>query len=216
MVCSLLLGHRGARASREIPENTLASFELCLEHGCDGFEFDVRQSSDGEAVVCHDPAFRAMEIAETSGVGLKLPTLREVLHEFSGRAFLDIELKVEGMERQTIALLREYAPLKGYVVSSFLPHVLNAIHGLDATIALGFIFDEPEQLARWRELPVEWVIPKLHLAGRTLVEEIHAAARKAMVWTVNTHDQLLEVSEWGADAVISDETEAAAKTFGRG
>ena len=43
----LLLGHRGARATRHVPENTLASFELCLEHGCDGFEFDIRRSSDG-------------------------------------------------------------------------------------------------------------------------------------------------------------------------
>ena len=30
----LLLGHRGARASTGIPENTFASFDLALEHGC--------------------------------------------------------------------------------------------------------------------------------------------------------------------------------------
>src|SRR5450755_4596674 len=50
----LLLGHRGARASRHLPENTLASFELCLEQGCDGFEFDVHCSSDKQGVICHD------------------------------------------------------------------------------------------------------------------------------------------------------------------
>jgi glycerophosphoryl diester phosphodiesterase len=38
----LLLGHRGARAVKSIPENTLASFDRAVADGCDGFEFDVR------------------------------------------------------------------------------------------------------------------------------------------------------------------------------
>ena len=38
----LLLGHRGAVCSLGVPENTFASFDLALEHGCGGFEFDVR------------------------------------------------------------------------------------------------------------------------------------------------------------------------------
>ena len=52
----LRLGHRGARALTSIPENTLASFDRALADGCDGFEFDVRLTADGEAVVCHDPS----------------------------------------------------------------------------------------------------------------------------------------------------------------
>ena len=101
----LLLGHRGARAFRHIPENTLESFELCLQHGCDGFEFDVRQSADGQAVICHDPTTRGMKIATTPSEELTLPTLEQVLEKFSSRAFLDIELKVAGLEPQTLAAL---------------------------------------------------------------------------------------------------------------
>ena len=215
MTRPLLLGHRGARASHHIPENTLASFELCLEHGCDGFEFDVRRSVDGAAVVCHDSVVREMEIAGTVGVDLALPSFKSVLQEFGSRAFLDIELKVSGLERETADLLSANQPGRGYVVSSFLPEVLETLHRLDATIPLGFIYDEPEQLERWRELPVEWVIPKLTLAGRALIEEIHAARKKAMLWTVNTYDELGKCSAWGADALISDETAAVAKTLTR-
>ena len=215
MTRPLLLGHRGARASHHIPENTLASFELCLEHGCDGFEFDVRRSVDGAAVVCHDSVVREMEIAGTVGVDLALPSFKSVLQEFGSRAFLDIELKVSGLERETADLLSANQPGRGYVVSSFLPEVLETLHRLDATIPLGFIYDEPEQLERWRELPVEWVIPKLTLAGRALIEEIHAARKKAMLWTVNTYDELEKCSAWGADALISDETAAVAKTLTR-
>jgi hypothetical protein len=46
----LLLGHRGARASASVAENTFASFDLALRQGCDGFEFDVRLAGDGSAV----------------------------------------------------------------------------------------------------------------------------------------------------------------------
>ncbi|HLM54792.1 MAG TPA: glycerophosphodiester phosphodiesterase family protein, partial [Pyrinomonadaceae bacterium] len=46
------MGHRGASA--HAPENTLAAFELALEAGADGFEFDVRLARDGAAVVIHD------------------------------------------------------------------------------------------------------------------------------------------------------------------
>ncbi len=146
MAHPLLLGHRGARASRHIPENTMASFELCLEHGCDGFEFDVRRSQDGMAVICHDPTVGKLQIEHSSSKALGLPALEQVLQQFSSRAFLDIELKVAGLEEQLIEALREYSPQKGYVVSSFLPEALAAVHQLDDTVPLGFIWDGKEKM----------------------------------------------------------------------
>lgn len=49
----LIIGHRGAAA--EAPENTLTAFELALDQGADGIEFDVHLSADGVPVVIHDP-----------------------------------------------------------------------------------------------------------------------------------------------------------------
>jgi len=209
MTRPLVLGHRGARASRNVPENSVASFELCLQHGCDGFEFDVRLSGDGRAVVCHDPFVRGMEIARTPATILGLPTLDQILHSFAGRAFLDIELKVRGLEQQTVRLLKEHSPGKGYLVSSFLPRVLVALQGLDATIPLGFICDRPAELQLWDGLPVKWIIPHLRLTDQTLIAQIHAAHKQVMAWTVNGADEIRELSEYGVDAIVSDETELA-------
>ena len=226
-----LLGHRGARASRHIAENTLASFELCLQHGCDGFEFDVRRSADGEAVICHDATYNGMEIAKTPAKSLGLPTLGEVLQEFSPRAFLDIELKGTGLEQQTIAALLKHPPQKGYVVSSFLPDVLSRFHDLDASVPLGLLCEHRDQLpmesraprpAKLRaggrartpvappELSATWVIPRVDLLDQALVKEFHAVGRKIMVWTVNRAEKMRELSDWGVDAIISDETELVA------
>jgi glycerophosphoryl diester phosphodiesterase len=207
MTPPLLLGHRGARAFRDVPENTLESFELCLRHGCDGFEFDVRRSADGQAVICHDAVTRGMVIAKTTASALALPTLGDVLSSFGRRAFLDIELKVAGLEEQTIGLLREHSPSEGYVVSSFKPEVLTALRQFDSTIPLGFISDRRDELERWQELPAAWVIPQFELVDPMLIDKIQASGKKVMVWTVNRQDQMRRSAKSGVDAIISDDTE---------
>src|SRR3954462_1480324 len=94
----ILLGHRGA--SKYLPENTFSAFDLALQHGCDGFEFDVRLTSDFHAVICHGPRFAGITIAKKTASRLRvLPHLNNVLARYSGRAFLDIELKVSGLEQ---------------------------------------------------------------------------------------------------------------------
>src|ERR1700685_1362115 len=120
-ITPLLLGHRGARAEKAIAENTLPAFDFALAQGCDGFEFDVRLTADGQAVVCHDATTRGREIAASPASQLALPLLHDVLTRYQNKAFLDIELKVSGLEAITAELLRRFPPARGFVVSSFLP-----------------------------------------------------------------------------------------------
>ena len=49
----LIIGHRGASA--HAPENTLAAFQMAIDAGADGLEFDVQIAKDGVPVVIHDP-----------------------------------------------------------------------------------------------------------------------------------------------------------------
>ncbi len=219
----LLLGHRGARSEKSIPENTLASFDLALARGCDGFEFDVRLTADGQAVVCHDEKTRGLTITHTSAEKLVLPFLSDVLTRYRRTAFLDIELKVSGLETITADLLRQHAPASGYVVSSFLPEVIEAIHAVDAAIPLGLICETRVQFSRWVQLPVEYVIPHYTLVGRERISEdvisedvisqIKAAGKKIFVWTVNVPADMKRFSQWGVDGIISDDPKRLALTF---
>src|ERR1700751_4652228 len=137
-ILPLLLGHRGARAVRSIPENTIESFDRALADGCDGFEFDVRLTADRVAVVCHDPKSGGVEIAEARAEQLlALPRLEDVLSRYHGRAFLDIELKVAGLESLVVAMARKFPPQRGFVISSFLPAVLERMHAQDRGFPLG-------------------------------------------------------------------------------
>ena len=47
-----VIAHRGM--STLAPENTLAAFRLCAEHGVRWFEFDCDLLADGTVVVIHD------------------------------------------------------------------------------------------------------------------------------------------------------------------
>ena len=48
----LIIAHRGASA--QAPENTLAAFQMAIDAGADGVEFDVQLSLNGVPVVIHD------------------------------------------------------------------------------------------------------------------------------------------------------------------
>jgi glycerophosphoryl diester phosphodiesterase len=210
----LLLGHRGARARESIPENTVASFDQALADGCDGFEFDVRLTADGAGVICHDPYFEGVEIASVSARQLvKLPQLEDILGRYSDRAFLDIELKVVGLELKTVELLRKYPPLRGFVISSFLPEVLHVIHQGAAEIPLGLICETRDELREWGELPLDYVIPHQKLVDLAALSQFKAAAKKIIVWTVNDAANMLRFREFGVDGIISDDTYLLCRTL---
>jgi glycerophosphoryl diester phosphodiesterase len=210
----LLLGHRGARSSTPVRENTPASFDLALEHGCDGFEFDVRLTGAGRSVVCHDPKVAGIAVGQaTADQLLHLPLLEDVLQRYSQRAFLDIELKVPGLESKVLNSLREYRLEEDYVISSFLPEVVMELKTRSAKIQAGIICDKPEELAGWRDLTVEYVIPHSSLVTPKLVKEVHSAGRKLLSWTVNDPRAMLRLAEWGVDGIISDNTELLVQTF---
>jgi glycerophosphoryl diester phosphodiesterase len=204
----LLLGHRGAKL--HAPENTLEAFHLALQHGCDGFEFDVRRTADGKAVVCHDPHVQGMDVAHNTFASLrnrfKLPGLEEVMAAFAGKAYLDIELKVQGLERLTLDLLKKHPPRHGHMVSSFSPEVLLGLRALDITVPLGYISDERNKTVLWKSLPVQFAVLHSSLVTPQLVDEVHAAGRKVVIWTVNDAQQMQQWNHAGVDGIISDDT----------
>jgi glycerophosphoryl diester phosphodiesterase len=218
----LLLGHRGAR--KYAPENTLSALQLALNHGCDGFEFDVRLTSDDEAIVCHDEKFEGLVIERSTRDALTgrwlpegaLPGLDEVVTKFHDSAFLNIELKVEGAEQYTLDLLQEHPVAKGCVLSSFLPSVVETLTTLGSEWPLGLICENHQELDRWKQLPISAVMLHRTLVSAPLLKEIHNAGKQVFVWTVNGAGDMLAFAEAGVDGIISDDTLLLAKTLGNG
>lgn len=233
----LLLGHRGCRL-RGIHENFHSAFAHALASGCDGFEFDIRLTSDQRPVCLHDAEighvgvssstyeqlskehFKKVQqpaLAERAEVQEAIPCLPEVLETYSRSAFLNLELKVAGLERFVLQLLQKHMPRRGYFVSSFLPEVICELselapQELGQAAQLGFLFDSVSGLHSWPNMPGPWVVPQHGLVTRAFVESVHASGRKVMAWTVNRPSEMLRLAEWGVDGLISDDPALLCRT----
>lgn len=116
----LIIGHRGAAGLA--PENTIESFRAGYQAGADMLELDVRLTTDKKLVVIHDPRLARTHRLRDSVASLSydqlcelthdrpVPLLEDVLDEFFGKIYLNIELKSRGSGDVLIKLLkRKYA-----------------------------------------------------------------------------------------------------------
>lgn len=209
----LLLGHRGARLYA--PENTIRAFDLALEHGADGFEFDLRLTRNRRILICHDSKFNRLSVSRSTLKQLQSSCaapedfpicLEHVLQRYSQTAFLNLEVKVRRIERLVDRIFRRFPPQCGYFISSFLPSVLRELYRIDDSLILGTLSQTRWQLRRWDRLPTQYVLPHYRLLSRRLVEEIHTAKRLVVTWTVNDPKHILRAIELGVDGIISDDT----------
>ena len=216
----LLLGHRGAR--HYAPENTIAAFDLALAQGADGFEFDVRSTRDLQSVICHDPKFQRLVIRRSTLKQIHAACaspkivplgLKGVLERYGRPAFLNIEVKVRGIEELVVREVKRARPER-YFISSFLPGVVRRLHALDHSLVLGALAQTTWQLRRWRRLPVRYVVPHYTLLSRRLVNKLHDAGKTVITWTVNDPRKMLRAASLGVDGIISDDPRLLVETLG--
>ncbi len=133
--------HRGLHGDG-IPENSMAAFRAALEHGF-GIELDVHLLKDGTLAILHDHDLQRTtglpgKIEELTGEDLSrcflegteqtIPTFRQVLDLYAGKAPLIVELKAMGdnfaaLTRAACDMLAGYDGV--YCVESFDPRVVN-------------------------------------------------------------------------------------------
>jgi len=102
------------------------------------------------------------------------------------------------------------------LVSSFLPEALLRLHEIDDQLLLGYICERRSLMDRWRDLPIEVVLPREDLLRPDLVEEAHGLGIKVMTWTVNSARRMRQLAEWGVDGLISDDPQVLFRTLGAG
>lgn len=173
---TLIYGHRGAKG--EAPENTLVSFEQCLQHGVRRCELDLHLSRDGELMVIHDPTLKrttgrrgkvvqhdADELANydarEGGPGWKTPCPIPRLSElFEKCDFEHWQLEVKSASRvraaRTVMAIKELAEqhrlLDRITVTSSSREVLRALNRLAPEISRGLVAEynwlDPLKVAR--------------------------------------------------------------------
>jgi glycerophosphoryl diester phosphodiesterase len=219
----LKIGHRGAMGYA--PENTLASFARALELGVDGIELDVHLCRSGETVVIHDSRVnrttngrgkvREMTIRELreldAGNGEHLLTLEEVLDFVDHRAFIDIELKAEGVAGPVALTVDRYIESRGwkpeqFMITSFDHHELLRCHRLVPRIPFGpLLAAKPLDYARMAQaMKAGGIMPFFEFLDEQFVQDAHQRGLKVITWTVDRPDDIKKVMEMGVDGIISN------------
>jgi glycerophosphoryl diester phosphodiesterase len=246
------LAHRGASSSA--PENTLESFRLAVESGAGGLELDVHLTRDGHVVVIHDPTvdrttdgtgtvagmtldeLRALDAGYNfssdsgnthpyRGLGLRIPTLAEVLRKFPG-VVLNIDMKADrpGIEATVLKVLREVgAEGRALVVSSRLAAVRRFRRMSGGLISTGASKSETGIVYLLANLRLERLlrpaydalqVPLSHrgvpLVTRRFIEAAHASNVRVDTWTINETEQMRRLLDLGVDVIMTDRPEALA------
>jgi glycerophosphoryl diester phosphodiesterase len=228
----LIIAHRGA--SSHAPENTLAAFQLALDHQADGIELDVMLSKDGQAVVIHDDTVdrttngsgrvKDLTLADLqaldAGRGEPIPALKTVLDTFGGRYLINIELKnyaspFDPLPVVVAHMLNENAALADLVmVSTFNPFNLARFRKHCPAVKTGLLtLPGKANLWLWRLFRYEALHPHYTDVDQALVMREKARQREVNVWTVDEPEEIRRMAAFGVASIITNDPLAAQKSL---
>ncbi|HUL21438.1 MAG TPA: glycerophosphodiester phosphodiesterase [Thermodesulfobacteriota bacterium] len=226
----LIIGHRGA--PNEARENTIESFEKAMILGADMIEFDVRRTKDHVLIVHHDGRIQGQPIKDLSyaairgmaeSQGFNIPTVEEVLKWARGKIKLDVELKEEGYEKETVELLLRYFEENQCVITSFNDASLSVIKERHPDIKTGLILgrgipsypmltrlQEFFPMKRCKKAKVDFLVAHLKLLGVGFLERARRSHYLVIVWTVNDEETIWKLlHDRRIYAIITDKPDLA-------
>jgi glycerophosphoryl diester phosphodiesterase len=222
------VGHRGAAALA--PENSLAAIEAAAAHDLDAVELDVLRRPDGALVLAHGPELppdaplldAGLELAVRLGLAVQL------------------DVKLQGLERGVVEALRRHALLERSFVSSFSLRTLEAFAREEPALPRSYTYPEdryglsgarllrpgvraglatlrallPRRLPGWlRRADAAAATLNWRVVSPAAVEVCHALGAAVYVWTVNDASVVRSLVEAGADGIISDDPRLLPRTL---
>lgn len=228
---AFIAAHRGGTAA---PENTLPAIRAALRAGFEYVEIDVALTADRRAVLMHDKTVdrttdgsgriadltfaevRALDAGASFGrdyAGTPVPTLEEALDVLAaegGRALLDLKGRWGTDDVAELAAQLAQRDLTERVVAA----------GFDARTLASLVAEAPEvpRMATLKAIPDDVVdaarqfgvsgviVERRALAQRPeVVDELHAARLRLVVYTLNSDRQWDEVTRLGVDGIVTDD-----------
>ncbi len=178
----VVIGHRGCAHA---PENTIEAFERGIARGAQMVEFDVRE----RLVISHDATKQ------------RSPTLVDALHYFRlTGAFLNIEIKVAGIAREVVALVKKHRLVERTVISSFLHDqvalVKRLCHGIAGGVLCSDRIVDPSSYVR-TTVGADIFSPSRHVFQPAKGVGVH-------VFTVNEPREMRRLVDAGATGIFTD------------
>ena len=231
-----MLAHRGLAI--DAPENTLLAFLHAASIGVTHLETDVHASSDGVAMISHDPDLRRLTGREVLvgdltaaelraidlGHGQTFCSLAEALDAFPDSKF-NVDVKDKRAVTGTITAIAEARAIPRVLIGSFstarrratvagLPGVATSISMVPALFAVIVAKIGLVGLLRWilrRVDAVQLPSRKFGFAITTArtIRHFQAAGVEVHAWTINDPREMRELIDAGIDGLVSDRSDLA-------
>ena len=162
---TLVIGHRGAMGIE--PDNTMRGINRALDLGVDGVEIDIRETSDGELILMHDPVLNLAtdghgfveetpyhKIRELDVEGEPIPRFDEALDRLAptdARVYLD--LKSSGITERVLGTVRDRGMEDRVTLLAFEAEKLEP--ATDADVELGLLGKFPNRFVTDEAVDVE-------------------------------------------------------------
>jgi glycerophosphoryl diester phosphodiesterase len=221
-----VIGHRGACAYA--PENTQPSFRLALSMGVDSIETDIRCTSDGVLVLCHD----ALVDRTSNGRGLvedqtceqlltldfgswfsprfaneRIVTLDQFLSDYGGKVHLALEIKAGGHEDAIADLIESHHLNRDdYTVISFKLDRIRAMIERIPSVRAGYLIKEfnDQTIACCVDHHISQICPRADSLDVETIKKAHDHNLEVRVWGVKDTAMMNHVVDLGADGMTVD------------
>jgi len=193
-------------------------------------EFDVRRTKDQVLISYHDDTVQDRPVKELNfdaikGIagnqGFEVPTVEKVLRFTRGKIKLDVELKEEGYEKETVELVSGYFEEDQFVITSFHDTSLRIIKDHSPRIQVGLILGKSNASLgvriselfpskRCSEAKADFMVPHWKLLKFGFLARAKRSHKPLFVWTVNDTILIRQLLRDGrVDGIVTDRTDLA-------
>ncbi len=220
-----LIAHRGGGDLGA--ENTLEGIEKAINEGVDWTEIDVQRTKDGKYIINHDVTFERctdeprtpseMTLDEIKQLRVKnefypnepsqeVATFEEILDLSKGKIGVFVELKGESADEKmvddVVAMIKSKDMLDECVILSLDYAIIEYTVETHPDIKTGYLYYF--STGKLKDLQGDYLIMEEGVATPSNIYDIHAAGKKAVVWTVNTPESIQEFIYSDVDGIITD------------
>ena len=216
--------HRGA--SSYAPENTMSSFKKAFQLGSNGIELDLQKTKDGKLVIFHDKEIdkksngtgkisdytynELLELDFGSWFGKEFKNEKIVLFEDFMKSISDknlilaIELKEEGIEKDTLEIINKYYNKDNIFITSFLYNALSNIRKLDNNIKIGWLIGEDinkKNVSELIKISGNQICPPANLVSIEGIKLARENGLSVRLWGVSNEEIMERVYKFDIDGM---------------
>lgn len=149
--------------------------------------------------------------------GVTLPTLKELLSLVKNMKLINIEIKPpqkdSDLVKRVVEEIHKFGIQKNSIVSCFNPECIRQVKDIDRNIKTALLYEDNELgneimtfgIAKYcQQLNADAAHPHRNLITHKEVIDLHNLGIAVNPWTVNLEEDIIRLTNWGCDALITD------------